>query len=226
MKTIFNLFAGLWLVFIGEAVAREDVPQVGFIRIIHAIGPGEGRAKFFMDGEDLFPKGYELGQRTGGIGLKAGRHKIEVRKEGVEPGSTSIDLRAGETHTLIAFAERLPADRDSQPRWITRILRLKQSEPTSGYRMSVVSVCSEPEVRIEAAAAGKGKIERVAARRLGVVRVDLGRARGEVMVRAGDEILTTVSPDSPGNYVVLLYDDSDGVVRAISFFDPKFSIAG
>ena len=37
---------------------------------------------------------------------------------------------------------------------------------------------------------------------------------------------TVVSPDGPGNYVVLLYQDPDGKTKALSFFDPKFVIAG
>lgn len=56
--------------------------------------------------------------------------------------------------------------------------------------------------------------------------MNLGGARGEVLVKIGDEILTVVSPDGPGNYVVLPYQDPDGKTKALSFFDPKFVIAG
>jgi hypothetical protein len=234
MKTIFKKLAALCAVLVlgGPGVAmlhaqQGGPPQVGFIRIVNAISPGEGKANFFLDGDDLFPKGYELGQRTGGLGIKAGAHTIEVRKEGVEPGSTRITLETGETLTLIAFAERLPVEKEGDPpRWTTKILRLKQSDPEAGYRMTVLSVCTKPEVLIQAAVQGKGAIETSVVKRLAISRVDLGEARGEVLVRADDDVITTISPDSPGNYVVILYEDAEGVVRALSFYDPKFVIAG
>ena len=45
-------------------------------------------------------------------------------------------------------------------------------------------------------------------------------------LRLGDDPLNFVSLDDPGNYVVVLFDDEDGNVKAISFYDPRFVIAG
>ena len=92
--------------------------------------------------------------------------------------------------------------------------------------MTLVSVCEKDEVMIQAAVQGKGTIEKAYVKRLATTSVDLGQSRGEVLVKAGDEIVTTISPEDPGNYVVLLYQDAEGTVRALSFFDPKFVIAG
>jgi hypothetical protein len=229
MKTLTKLLlAALLLVAPSLTHAQEDgPPQVGFIRIVNAVAPGLGLANVFVDGDDIFPKGYQLGQRTGGIGLKSGAHSIEVRKEGVEAGTTRISLATGETMTLIAFAERLPVEKvDDPPRWAIKILRLKQSDPERGYRMTLVSVCGKPEVKVQAAVAGKADIESTTVKRLAVSSIDLGRNRAEVMVKADDEIITTVSPEDPGNYVVVLYADPEGKTKALSFFDPKFVIAG
>ena len=229
MKTLTKLLlASLLLAAPTHTHAQEEgPPQVGFIRIVNAVAPGLGLANVFVDGDDIFPKGYQLGQRTGGIGLKAGAHSIEVRKEGVESGTTRISLATGETMTLIAFAERLPVEKvDDPPRWAIKILRLKQSDPERGYRMTLVSVCGKPEVKVQAAVAGKADIESTTVKRLAVSSIDLGRNRAEVMVKADDEIITTVSPEDPGNYVVVLYADPEGKTKAISFFDPKFVIAG
>ena len=41
-----------------------------------------------------------------------------------------------------------------------------------------------------------------------------------------DRILTTLSPDTPRNHVVILYVDQDGRTEALSFYDPKFLING
>ena len=45
-------------------------------------------------------------------------------------------------------------------------------------------------------------------------------------VRLGDEALAAVPLDDPGNHIVLLYEDADGRVRALVFYDPKFEVAG
>lgn len=229
MKTLSSLaLAAVAILGPPTALAQEDgPPKVGFIRIVNAVAPGEGNTKVAVDGDDIFPKGYLLGQRTGGIGLAAGSHTIEVKKEGVQSGTTKISLATGETMTLIAFAERLPVEKlGDPPRWATKILRLRQSDPERGFRMTLVSVCGKPEVRVQAAVAGKAAIETAVVKRLAVASIDLGRNRAEVMVKVDDTIVTTVSPEDPGNYVVVLYEDPDGKTQAISFFDPKFVIAG
>jgi hypothetical protein len=230
MKTISNTIMTAVLLAascISPASAQQGQPEVGFVRIVHAVAPGEGKVNILIDGEDIFPKGYDLGQRTGGLGIKAGTHKITLKKEGVESGTTQVTLKTGETLTLIGFAEKVPAKEVGDPPvWKTKILRLKQSDPERGFRMTLVSVCDQDEVSIKAAVQGKKTIESASVKRLATTSVDLGRSRGEVLVKAGDEIVTTVSPEDPGNYVVVLYQDSDGRIKALSFYDPKFVIAG
>lgn len=207
--------------------AQQKQSEVGFIRIVHAVAPGQGKVNILIDGEDIFPKGYDLGQRTGGFGMKAGVHMITLKKEGVEPGTTRVTLKNGETLTLIGFAEKIPGKNDGDPpAWKTRILRLKQCDPERGFRMTLVSVCDQDEVTVKAAVQVKKGIEVASVRRLTTTLIDLGRSRGEVLVKAGDEVVNTVSTDDPGNYVVVLYQDSDGRIKALSFYDPKFVIAG
>jgi len=231
MRAISNILAAAILVLSPAAIAQQGgPPQVGFIRIINAIAPGEGNAIFKVNGEDIYAKGYKLGQRTGGIGIPAGHHEISVEKTGIQAGTTRIELETGETLSLIAFAERLPPEdpnnAEEPPKWQIRILRLKQNDVERGFRASFVSVCDLPEVRLEAAVLATNKVEAVAVKRLDMATLDLGGSRGEVLIRVGEEIITTISPESPGNYVVLLYQDAEGVVRGISFYDPKFVIAG
>lgn len=230
MKTISNTITTAVLFAtscISTASARQENPEVGFVRIVHAVAPGEGKMNILVDGEDIFPKGYDLGQRTGGFGIKTGVHMIALKKQGVESGTTQVTLKDGETLTLIGFAEKVLAKKEGDPPiWKTRILRLKQSEPERGFRMTLVSACDQEEVTIKAAVQGKKTIESASVKRLTTTVVELGRSRGDVLVKAGDEILTTVSPDDPGNYVVVLFQDSAGKIKALSFYDPKFVIAG
>jgi hypothetical protein len=229
MKTISKIFAATLCMFSSmlSAIGKEGSPEVGFVRIINAIAPGNGTTRVLIDGEDLFPRGYQLGQRSGGIGLAAGPHTVTLQKNGVESGTTKIDLKSGETLSLIGFAEKIPAtDDDAPPRWMTKILRLKQSDPERGFRMTLLSVCDLDEVKVDAVIPGKKDITTVHVKRLTTAAIDLGSTRSEAMVKVGGEIITTVSPDEPGNHVVVLYQDADGKIRALTFFDPKFVTAG
>ena len=229
MKTISKILAATLCMFASmfSAIGKEGSPEVGFLRIINAIAPGNDTTRVLIDGEDLFAKGYQLGQRSGGIGLAAGPHTVTLQKNGVESGTTKIDLKSGETLSLIGFAEKIPATDDhAPPRWTTKILKLKQSDPERGFRMTLLSVCDLDEVKVDAIIPGQKDITIAHVKRLSTAVIDLGSTRREAMVKVGGEIVTTVSPDEPGNHVVVLYQDAEGKVRALTFFDPKFVIAG
>jgi hypothetical protein len=227
MKTISNILLILSAAA-GIAIAQGPArPDVGFIRIVNAISPGTGNASFLLDGRDLYSGGYALGQTTGGYGVKAGNLEVEVRKQGVETGRTRVDLGVGETLTVIAFAERLPQEKaDEPPRWEVRLLRLKQQEIERGYGLSFISVCKPDEVPVEVTVEGRERPERVFAKRLQITLLELGRRRGEIMIRSGHKILANISPDSPGNYVVILFENTESRIEGISYYDPKFVIAG
>ncbi|MFN6044977.1 MAG: hypothetical protein ACK49I_05850 [Verrucomicrobiota bacterium] len=229
MKTISKIFAAALCMFSSmlSAIGNEGSPEVGFLRIINAIAPGNGTTRVLIDGQDLFPKGYQLGQRSGGIGLAAGPHSVTLQKNGVESGTTKIDLKSGETLSLIGFAEKIPATDDhAPPRWTTKILKLKQSDPERGFRMTLLSVCDLDEVKVDAMIPGNKDIPTAHVKRLSTAVIDLGSTRSEAMVKVGGEIVTTVSPDEPGNHVVVLYQNAEGKIRALTFFDPKFVTAG
>ena len=229
MKTISKIFAATLCMFASmfSATGKEGSPEVGFLRIINAIAPGNDTTRVLIDGEDLFPKGYQLGQRSGGIGLAAGPHTVTLQKNGVESGTTKIDLKSGETLSLIGFAEKIPATDDhAPPRWTTKILKLKQSDPERGFRMTLLSVCDLDEVKVDAIIPGQKDITIAHVKRLSTAVIDLGSTRSEAMVKVGGEIISTVSPDEPGNHVVVIYQDAEGKIRALTFFDPKFVIAG
>ena len=85
-------------------------PQVGFIRLVNLVAAGEGNTKFGINGQDLHAKGYRLGQKTGGMGFKADRYTISVKKEGCRAAEREVEITAGETQTLIAFPRTVAAD--------------------------------------------------------------------------------------------------------------------
>ncbi|MEI7928829.1 MAG: hypothetical protein WCH40_09785 [Verrucomicrobiales bacterium] len=226
MKTTFSNLC-LFVILSLSALAQNGKPEVGFIRLVQAVGPGTGKASLFIDGENMFPGGYDLGQRTGGIGLKAGPHTFEVRKEGIEKAVTKIDLKNGETQTIIAFGEKIPPKKeDDPPTWTIKLLRLKQQDTEKSFRMTLVSVSAQPEILVTTAIESLKKNDISSVKRLNTATVDLGKARGDVNLSINKEPLAFVSLDDHGNYVVLLYDDADGKVHAITFLDPQFVVAG
>lgn len=235
MKTIFKIFQMTCLIasVIGTSsslVAQDSPPEVGFLRIVNAVAKGEGNTNVLIDGEDIFPKGYRLGQRTGGYGVKAGSHTITIKKQGLESGTTKVTLAKGETLSMIGFAELVPPDKDAKedvpPVWRIKILLLKQSDPESGYRMALISLCTKEEMIINAETVGRSKPEMYGLTRLKITNVNLGNSKPEVTLKAEGETLCVVAPEDPGNYVVVIYEDEIGKVKALSFYDPKFVIAG
>jgi hypothetical protein len=233
MRTTSNkwlrlLSAGLLAFFSVTVLSAQESPKVGFIRLVNVVYPGTGNLHLKIDGEEMYAKGYTMGQRTGGIGLLAGSKKITVTKDGVEEGSTTVQLGIGETVTIVAFAEKVPAKDDKPERWEARILRLKQRDVEKGYRLTVLSTSTQAEVLFETDIQGREKPEASSVKRLMTTSVDLGGAGGDITVRlrGSKDVLTSFRPDDPGNYVMLLYDGEDGKVRAVYFYDPKFVIAG
>jgi len=226
MKTIFNR---LWMLVVltATATAQTEQPSAGFLRVVHLVAPGEGTLQVKLDGEELFPRGYALGQRTGGIGLPPGGHVLELSKDGVEPVKEKLDLSRDETITVCAYAEKLPSKREGEPpRWAIRLRKLPAALSAEGYRLSLISFCNREELVVRTFIEAKRKTETTPLKRFRTSEVDLGRGRGDVEIRHENEPLVAVSLDEPGNYVVFLYEDASGRVRALAFYDPKFELAG
>jgi hypothetical protein len=228
MKTISNILLVAFGLCSG-VLAQGVPPKPGFIRLVQAMAPGTGKVNVRIDGDDIFPKGYDLSQCSGGMGFHGGEHRIDVVKQGVEPATVKIPLAEGETITLVVYAEKLPAvsGDDGKPKWKARLLRLRQPPPEPGYHLTLASVSGREEIPVRTLVAGRNKPVISLVRRLSTVGVHLGRGSGDTLeLESGDHPLGRVSLDEKGSYVVILYDKEDGGVGMVSFFDPKFVIAG
>lgn len=232
MRTTFrNRLAGvlsLIAVIGGVAAQEEEIPDFGFIRLVNVVAAGEGNTTFHVDGRSILPKGYKFGQRTGGVPIKPGNTKLEVMKDGVNTGKTTVDVQLGETTTLIAFAEKLEVEEDEPPQWQAKVLKLKQKDVEKGFRLTVVSVCDQEEVSFMIAKSALEELEKPSVKRFDMTSLNLGDSRGDVELRLADgkTQLCLFAPDSPGNYIVVLYNDAEGNIKAMNFYDPKFVAAG
>ena len=201
-------------------------PEVGFIRLVNLVAAGEGNLRFAVDDQELFPRGYTLGQKTGGMGFKAGSYKITAEKEGCQTADRDIKIATGETQTLIAYAEPIRNELEEIIGWEIKVARLRQKSPERGYRVTLVSFCEEKELAVTIIAEGTPEPfhEQVPHRK--VHSVTAGRAQGGVRIAIGETVLAGFHTDDPGNYVVLIYTDPEGKRAAIHYYDPKFVIAG
>ncbi|WP_367871407.1 hypothetical protein [Luteolibacter sp. Populi] len=231
MRTIFKRRSFIALIAIllpAGLSAQEEPPKVGFIRLVNAVGAGTGNVHLKIDGQDRYPKGYKLGERTGGIGLAPGAKKIAISKDGVEEGTTTFTVEQGETVSLIAFSEKIPADKDKPEHWAIKILRLKQRDTENSFRLTVLSMCDEPETIFSYQREADKEKTMSSVKRLMTTTIELGKSAGDVNLYARDKetLLSFFRPDMKGNYVVMFYNDAEGAVKAIFFYDPKFVVAG
>jgi hypothetical protein len=217
MKTIFR---GLVMMFLlASAVSGQgEQKKIGYIRLIHALAHGEGKLSLILNGVDVYPSGYQLGNATGGIGVDAGRCTVVIRRDGVEEGETKVDVEIGETTTVIPFAEQVPATDDKPAHWQIKILRLKQTKRQEGRMATFVSVSNQPEIAVEMREPN-GDWSKQFVKRFGTANMPMNYPEGYVPLRSGDQKLEPIPVMDEGTYVVVLFDDTKGKLASISFRD-------
>jgi hypothetical protein len=223
-RPLFRAAAAALCAALIPALAAQDRPavtKVGFVRLVNALAQGDKATELLIDGESMNPDGYQLGDVTGGIGLAPGSHTITIKREGVTAGTTRIDVAADQTTTVIPFAEKVPATDDAPAYWAVRILRLKQMEPETARTATFVSVSQTPEHEVEIRDP-KGNWTKVTVKRLTTVRTPILYPEGYVPLRTKTGKLPSIPVGEPGNYVVVLYDDSSGKTKALNLQDYKY----
>lgn len=217
MRTTFSLLLVVAL-SVGVVGAQGEENKIGFIRLIHALARGEGKLTLELNGADVYPSGYQLGNATGGIGVEAGRCTVVIRRDGLEAGETKVDVKAGETTTVIPFAEQIPASDDKPAHWQIRILRLKQTKRQEGRVATFVSVSNLPEIAVEMREPEGGWTKQFV-KRFGTASLPMNYPEGYVPLRVGESKLDPIPVMDEGTYVVVLFDDLEGNVSSISFRD-------
>ena len=222
MKTIFKTL----LIFTGSLLtvhAQKDPasPPVGFIRVVNGVAQGTGNVSVDIDGSDMRPKGYKLGDATGGMGMPAGSHKVTIKKEGTKEGTTTVVLQKDQTVTLIPFAEKVPATDQVPAHYRIQILRLKQKDIESGRTASFVSVSANPEIKVELEDES-GKWSTAFVKRLSVEEIPLNYSQGYAPTKVNGILIKPIPIGGVGNYVIVLYDDPDGKLQSLNFRDFKF----
>ncbi len=220
MKTSFKILRIIACLALAVSclVAADPVEPVGYLRIVNGIAAGSGNVSVRVDGQEIYPKGYRFGAVTGGFGLAPGVHKVEVRREGVLDGRADVTVVKNLTLTLVAHVEEIPAGDGKPVIYQARMMTLRPRDVVKGKVATFVSVSRKPLLRVDVRGPD-GKWQAVEVPRLGTVEVPILLGRGYVALRSGGRPLDAIPVAEPGNYVVVLFDDSGGRIRSVSFRD-------
>ncbi len=216
MRTISSLL--LVLSCLLPLRAQEEGEKYGFIRLVNAVAAGEGTVTLLLDGSNLYPSGYKLGDATGGMGVPVGRCKVVIRREGTKDGTTNVTVEEGRTTTIIPFAELIPATDDEPEHWQIRILRLKQKSESERRNATFVSVARDAEIPVEMRDPD-GTWKKYAVKRFDTTVAPMNYPEGYVPLRVKERDLPSIPVLDVGNYVVVLYDDPDGQLQSLNFRD-------
>lgn len=231
MKTISSRLS-LWsilllLTTITAPAQQEPLPDVGFVRVISLLNASRGKTHIIIDGSNIYPAGYDSGQKTGGIGLKVGPHTISLHQQGLPPVTAQFTLNRGETLTWIGYAEKVVSNSPNDPPlWRNQLLPVKQSDSESGDHLILVSLCPQDEIQLQIQTPQNLRAQTTRLKRLLPNRLDLSMPKTEFALKIDDTIISHVSLEDPGNYQILLYADEAGKIRALSFDSPNFTPAG
>ena len=207
-----------------DGIVHAQDPQrgpLGFLRMLNAVSRGNGKLEFMIDGKPVRPNGYQPGNVTGAIALKPAIYKVAFSRDGVKTANTQLPVTANSTTILIPYAEQIPANDKQAAHWAIKILKLKQHEPDNKRTATFVSVAPDPEFKIEVRQPD-GQWQPVLVKRLGIARTDIQQTRGYLPVRCMEQALSPISIGPSGNFVSVLYQDDQGILRSKNFQDYKY----
>lgn len=223
MKRIFRL----WLLLSSLLVAQQTPPSnVGFVRFMSLVGAGTGNTSLAIEGKDIWKKGYTLGQITGALTLRQGKHEFTVSREGCLTADRDITVEKGKSVTVISFAEEVFDEEGQSLGWQIKLASLKQHTPEKGLVVTFVSFCQEDFLdlvveQFETKKVFKQTVKKRRSERLKLA--DSGRIRAGVSCNG--EHIGAIKVEKPGNYVAMIFDTEEGK-RMKVFYDPKFMISG
>lgn len=213
----------LILLNFSSVYAQEDpaAGPLGFVRIVDAINKGTGPLRVSLDGEDIRPKGYQLGDATGGIGLKLGSHRLKFVREGIVEGATTVILKKDRTVTLIPFARLIPASDQKPASFEVKVLHLEQKSVETGRTVTFVSVSTSPEVKAELMVED-GTWRSAFVKHLKTAEIPMKSCQAFVSVKLDGLMTTPIPVGGDGNYVVVIYDDAAMKLQSVYFRDFKY----
>lgn len=216
MKDRSNSIVWLALWLLGSVALAA--PEQGCIRIVNAVGHGEGPLKVMIDGRPLCKEGYLPGDVTGRIVLPAGRHQLRFDRAGLAVGDARVSLESGQSLMVISHVEPIDEWRGSGPQYRLRVFQMPSEDVEERRCVSLLSVTLGDALSLRLRDLDQGWIAQ-SLPRLEPKRIEITQLRGYLPVLLGRRRMASIPIGSAGNYIVVFYDFGDGKVASVEFKD-------
>lgn len=216
MKDRSNKIKCLALLLLSSVVMAA--PEQGFIRIVNAVGHGEGPLKVMVNGKPLCNDGYASGDVTGRILLPAGRHQLRFERVGLAVGNARVSLESGQSLIVIPYVEVIPEWQGTGPKYQLRVFRLKSEDVGERKCVTMLSVASDEALSLRIRDLDRGWIAQPLPR-LEPKQIEITQLRGYLPVLLGKRRLASIPLGSAGNHIVVFYDPGDGKITSLEFKD-------
>ena len=193
-------------------------PDQGFIRVVNAVGHGEGPLKVMVNGEPLCKDGYAPGDVTGRILLPAGRHQVRFERAGLAVGNARVSLESRQSLIVIPYVEAIPEWQGAGPKYRLRVFRMKSEDVGERKCVTMLSVASEEVLPLRIRDLDRGWIAQPLPR-LEPKQIEITQLRGYLPLLLGRRKMASIPMGSAGNHVVVFYDPGDGKVASMEFKD-------
>lgn len=216
MKDRSNKMGCLLLCLLSSAALAA--PEQGFMRIVNAVGHGEGSLRVMVNGQSLCADGYASGDVTGRMVLPAGKHQLRFERAGLAVGSARVSLESGQSLIVIPYVEAIAGWQGSGPQYRIKLFRMASEDVGERKCVTLLSVVGVDALPLRIRDLDRGWIAQ-ALPRLEPKRIEVTQLRGYLPMLHGRRKMASIPIGSAGNHIVVMYDSGDGKVASVEFKD-------
>jgi len=199
----------------GQLHAQGD-GAVGYFRLANATGL-DGELHFFMDGEDLNPKGYKSGETTGSLGVAVPTVKLTAKHPLCDDTEYQIKLQPGEQTAVIAYVEPQVDPTTGEVKKRTLKFSTLQRKNGKGKRTATLLFLSVSQP-IELDMNGQP----VTLTPMKQLDIGFGDARSTgVSLSVDKKTIGSLDIEDAGDYAVIVFDKADGTHGCITFYNTR-----
>lgn len=216
MKDLSNKMSWLLLWLISSVAIAT--PEQGFIRIVNAVGHGEGPLKVMVNGQPLCKDGYAPCDVTGRMVLPAGKHQLRFERVGLAVGSARVSLESGQSLIVIPYVEAIPGWQEIGPQYRIKVFRMASEDVGERKCVTLLSMMPGDALSLRMRDLDRGWLAQ-SLPHLEPKQIEITQLRGYLPLLLGRRKMASIPIGSAGNHIVVLYDSGDGKVASLEFKD-------
>lgn len=216
MNKICKFILCTCLAVVYHAQAQDD-GTVGYFRLANATGL-DGALHFYMDGEDLNPKGYVSGETTGSLGVGVPTVKLRATHPLCEDTEYELKLQPGLQTAVIVYVEPQVDQKTGEVK--KRELKFSTLERKSGgsRKKSATLLFLSVSQSIDLDMNGKP----ITLKALKQLDVGFGDSSSTaVNIAVGKTSIGNLDIEEAGDYAVIVFDKADGTHGCITFYNTR-----